>query len=32
VDVLIGLWKGQGKGQAVTKDDLKAIIMVIFAK
>jgi 4-hydroxyphenylacetaldehyde oxime monooxygenase len=28
VDVLIGLWKGQ----AVTKDDLKAIIMVTFAK
>lgn len=26
--VLIGLWKGQGKGLAVTKDDLKAINMV----
>jgi len=32
VDVLIGLWKGQGKGQAMIKDDLKVIIMVIFAK
>ncbi|CAL5075977.1 unnamed protein product [Urochloa decumbens] len=31
VDVLISLWKGQGnKGLAVTKDDLKAIIMDAF--
>ncbi|KAJ1288916.1 hypothetical protein BS78_02G125100 [Paspalum vaginatum] len=31
VDVLIGLWKGQGKqGLAVTKDDLKAMIMDAF--
>jgi hypothetical protein len=29
VDVLIGLWKDQGKGPVITKDDLKAIIMVI---